>query len=848
MSSSLDFTAAPARQLVRQLRLLLTRSGPFFVGLTCRLRAVAAAHAAPMRAWSALVALAAGVGALIPWGWSLSDRRRAGVAWSILAVLLGLTIALLAQLAPTFEGRLDPKGFIPWAGQAYRIALGNMASFPFAIPGDGLGQQSRSRLELLEDGRILGPGHTLHRDIEAAGGGAYSHWGHMLILSASDGSDPSNNGREYRVRIRAGVDPVLSYILLAATAIAAFLLIGQSKPRTFRSALCSLDDRGYAWTAAFAVSCTVAAIFMVFRNWETARTVSLSVSGFLPISDAENYWRCASQIASTGSIVHWPDMCAGRITYPAFLAALMALTSWNPYAVYVAQGTMVALAVAGLAQQTARLTGLAGGVLAGALLLAFAWEHALGVAMTEVAGLTAGASALALLLHGADRKRLLSVATGLFLFGVAQASRSGAMLILPALFLWIVLAGPRLGMRRWTAAGIAAFALGSGLAVQIVLVKSLDLKSGASFGNFSTVLYGLSVGGKNWSQVYKDHPELFADVKRENDANAEPGASAAVQPGNAVAEAYHKVYALAFANIRKDPGVFLNACLHMASQYPRDIFSFVPWAPQSWYILQFLLLLGGVWCLFTWRSPLSLLLIAMSVGELASAPLISDGGMRIYAGSIGLRVVLVAFGLRALSTLLWRRQAASEVTTEQTGGQSARAPVLAAAVGVLLVELACLPATGLLDYARLPGIAAASCIADEMQVITRFDRESPTLRLALDGQPSGFHPLAVHRGALIAGMQGSWFASDFAGLAPGVTIVNGIDRGLGRVGWHWRLLLDRRPAWLEPGKMVRACVARDDYVSIATKRYLRVRSVEPVQAGATDSEPQSAIRPSEPTP
>lgn len=63
-----------------------------------------------------------------------------------------------------------------------------------------------SSLQLLEDGRLLGPGNCIvHRRIEGEGGGAYVHWGEELMFSTSDGSDPNTNGRRYTVRARPPV-------------------------------------------------------------------------------------------------------------------------------------------------------------------------------------------------------------------------------------------------------------------------------------------------------------------------------------------------------------------------------------------------------------------------------------------------------------------------------------------------------------------------------------------------------------------------------------------------------------------------------------------------------------------
>ena len=59
-----------------------------------------------------------------------------------------------------------------------------------------------SPLVLLEDGRALGPAHSLHDDIRALGAGRFSHWNGYLWFSSSDGSDPRRNGRRYSIRIK----------------------------------------------------------------------------------------------------------------------------------------------------------------------------------------------------------------------------------------------------------------------------------------------------------------------------------------------------------------------------------------------------------------------------------------------------------------------------------------------------------------------------------------------------------------------------------------------------------------------------------------------------------------------
>lgn len=63
---------------------------------------------------------------------------------------------------------------------------------------DDLQHPYRSSLQLFEDGKPLGPPHSLHARIRAEGKGAYSHWINIgLLFSTSDNSDPNSNGRKY---------------------------------------------------------------------------------------------------------------------------------------------------------------------------------------------------------------------------------------------------------------------------------------------------------------------------------------------------------------------------------------------------------------------------------------------------------------------------------------------------------------------------------------------------------------------------------------------------------------------------------------------------------------------------
>ncbi len=69
-----------------------------------------------------------------------------------------------------------------------------IAPIPGWVVSDSNG---RSNINLYEDGDLLGPAHSVHKDIRESGKGRYSHWAGYVLFSASDNSDPLENGRKY---------------------------------------------------------------------------------------------------------------------------------------------------------------------------------------------------------------------------------------------------------------------------------------------------------------------------------------------------------------------------------------------------------------------------------------------------------------------------------------------------------------------------------------------------------------------------------------------------------------------------------------------------------------------------
>ncbi|MCC7492355.1 MAG: tetratricopeptide repeat protein [Fimbriimonadaceae bacterium] len=88
---------------------------------------------------------------------------------------------------------------VPLAGSGTDHEFGHCWIAKLVFPFDGDSESGgKSDLVLLEDGRVLGPPHSLHAAIREQGGGRYSHWTRgTLYFSASDNSDPTANGRGY---------------------------------------------------------------------------------------------------------------------------------------------------------------------------------------------------------------------------------------------------------------------------------------------------------------------------------------------------------------------------------------------------------------------------------------------------------------------------------------------------------------------------------------------------------------------------------------------------------------------------------------------------------------------------
>ncbi len=98
-------------------------------------------------------------------------------------------------------------------GNSYTTTLPASNYWLFENLTDSLGKPTRSKTDVFENDKLLGPAHSNHQAINSVGTGQFSHWGATLYFSTSDNSDPRRNGRRYRAVITA-TSPVWMLVVL----------------------------------------------------------------------------------------------------------------------------------------------------------------------------------------------------------------------------------------------------------------------------------------------------------------------------------------------------------------------------------------------------------------------------------------------------------------------------------------------------------------------------------------------------------------------------------------------------------------------------------------------------------
>jgi hypothetical protein len=375
-------------------------------------------------------------------------------------------------------------------------------------------------------------------------------------------------------------------------------------------------------------------LFMIslLRWWQTAESSWNIVLGLFPFLDASGYYQDAYRLIQGGL---FSDFSGRRPLFASFLSILLSLNGRN------LQSVLIIFAL--LNGSAAFLFGLEirkeFGPLSGAAVIyvtQFFYRPYAGTSLTEQLGLPLGLIALTVLVHSTRTKKKWGYAIGLLLSTFALFVRAGAFFILPTLFFYGIYLYKkdsrdylRLSIIFTTAIIIPVF-------LNIQLGRIVASPNSIQFGNFSDTLYGQTVGGKGWTRITQDHPEV-ANLK-------EPQRS-------------QEIYHLAYLEIVHNPTNILLASIKSWMTFIAPGISFgyldigdktinqlIQWAAAC-------LVWIGIW--LGWKdksNPVSGLLLAALIGIFLSIPFLptNDAGMRPYTATIGYIFLPAAYALSKL--------------------------------------------------------------------------------------------------------------------------------------------------------------------------------------------------------
>lgn len=693
-----------------------------------------------------------------------------------LGLLLGSLIICAEVFAPSVVMRIQAVEARHDDGLAYTVPLGKHSRILFELRSDGPDSADASELILFENGKSLGPAHSSHAEIRRQGTGRFSHWNTALWFSSSDATDPRTNGRDYLVEARFSVKPAWQIIGLVAFVAALLPLLAVLVKRIRTGPWSSRADEIARFISAleepqqytrvcvpsmvlFVAGAAGAAAVLYGWHFGGTSTTGLAVARYLPISDAMGYHSCATSIAAAGKFDegHLSVWCSRRALYPAMLASLFALTAWSSQLALLMQGALVGLAIASFSLVVGTLTGRVSALVAAVLLSVYAWEFVLGLFMTEVLGFTLGLCGLALLLAFCRTKHLLHLLAGTAFVSVGLAARAGALFALPALIVWAPLAfSDSNWQRRARFLFVAAAGAVFGPLLQYAVVSLLGADPSNTGGNFSTSLYGLSTGSRDWSQAHRDFAPLFKIGE---------------------SEAFREIFTAAWENIKSKPGVFIGALAEAGRAYLYSLFTFGA-LDSIGTKLTALAALGLARCLFELRRPASRLLIALAIAEVLTAPLIMDsGGTRVFAVTAPVRILLCALGvqwiLKGVLALI-ARPAEHAVTVLRPGLPA----TFAACLGMLMMVLIIAPITPFIAMSHLESVAGRGCPIGLTEVVARIGRESQSLTIIkADAAVESVDPFKIspQRFADDPRIKTTWYGRDFMSLSAPITVIRAVD-------------------------------------------------------------------------
>lgn len=688
--------------------------------------------------------------------------------------------------------------------------------------GDSTSDPQASRLILRENGKAIGKAHALHDTIRTNGVGDYSHWGKVILFSASDCSDPRTNGRSYEVVMQSSLSQWARVAWFVAAIIvgvigkyylsqvSGFQRLNSEVIRVWQTLFLPTDvvwrRPVLGWIALFIL--IVCAGLELAWTWNADGSISLAVAGAYQISDSMMYWLCANSLLDTGNFGHpltTGEWCQRRATYPTFLSGMALIAQRNIFATLLIQACITSTAIYLVVRQGAKRVGTLGALLCAALLFMYARADLFSMTMTENAGLVFGCAGVALLLQASEQRDIVWGAAGIAMISIALNARAGAFFILPCLVVWAGATAWLSSKNIWQWIGVASIGVLAGFVLQALLVLAAGGSPGSSHGNFSYTLYGLSVGGKGWQQALIDHPELS-------------GSDALMSKA---------IYAFAWENLTVQPELFLHGLRKNVSYFMSSgTFGFEKLGAWSvlfhacWWLAWIPLFINR-------RNPNHLLLALSSLGIVLSAPLLlGDGGARIFAATVAIDVLQVAIGFSWAGSILTQgiKQGLWFMPVLNT---TKSVPSLEGAFVLFLFLLLLIPHISLKRLQAPEFVEAAQCATDEYVVLTRIGSGgSMSLDFVESDQESDFLKGEIRYADFIAGIPPSawWRDEALAFRGKSLLLAYQQDRSDPYAPGPYPVFSDQHLARYD-GRIVRLCIDKQERQMVFGVPYRKLNSI-----------------------
>jgi hypothetical protein len=510
--------------------------------------------------------------------------------------------------------------------------------------------------------------------------------------------------------------------------------------------------------------------FTLLSLWKNGFGEMQVLGGGIFFSDTFLFFSESNSLMDGGTFY---SIASRRPLFAGFFSSILFLTSRNLQFSLILLVAINAIAIYLIGEEVKKTEGVISATLVCILLFLF-YRRFVGTPDTENYGMVFGLVGFALLLTTAGDNQLIKNLFGLFLITLALLGRAGAFFVLIGILVWMI-SNEKTAKAKITIFGLSMLIILTGFLSNFVLSKVMNETSGTLFANYSTTIYGISVGGKGWEQAYRDHPELVSVPET---------VSSKI------------LYRLALLNMYEHPFLTLQSVLHswvdFFSLKNESVFGFASGGElifrnivdldknrqyAIWRILLYGLSIAGL--IKCWKNHQDLrykLILFCLLGTFLSVPFLpprDSALMRVYAGTILPIIIIPAIGVRNLFLPISRVKAVTSLRAPQweLSGK------ISAWLGVFLVIAALLGPIFIKQFAYLPDFASSECSDSSTSVIVRVI-PGAVVNIVTDSQPSTVLPLSIKRTTFMNSIEDfpqKEYILPLKKLTPPVAIANVFD-------------------------------------------------------------------------